>query len=223
LQILTYYWEMLNTRRWENLHSLIIREIEEYRNDAFLWYFVTGVRIKAFFGRLTAYKKKHRLARDVNVSEEAAGGQSKTTMNKSYNGMRSKSDLQRAVKALNLAHHKGLASKSISELVQILTEAAADPDAEDDMDLTNAIAETSELLGDDGTSYFGQTESEYTGMHVVDDAEDDEEEDKIRGIVETGESEDVVVNAERRPHREQKRKTVQKDQNAATKRQRRTK
>ncbi len=98
---------------------------------------MTGVRIKAFFGRLTAYKKKHRLARDVDVPEEAAGGQWKTTMNKSYNGMRSKSDLQRAVKALNLAHHKGLASKSISELVQILTEAAADPDAEDDMDLTN--------------------------------------------------------------------------------------
>jgi hypothetical protein len=144
-------------------------------------------------------------------------------MNKSYNGMRSKSDLQRAVKALKLAHYKGLASKSISELVQILTEAAANPDAEDDMDLTNAIAEISELLGDDGTSYFGPTDSEYTGMHVVDDAEDDEDEETMRGIVETGESEDVVMDAERRTRREQKRKTARKEQSAATKRQRRTK
>jgi hypothetical protein len=202
----------------------IIREIEEYRNDAFVWYFVTGVRIKAFFGRLTAYKKKHRLARDVDVPEEAAGGQSKTNMNKSFNGMRSKSDLQCAVNALNLPHYKGLASKSIPELVQILTEAAADPDAEDDMDLTNAIAETSELLGDDGTSYFGTNNSDYYGMHVVDDAEDDEEEDTMLGTMENVDvvTQDIIVEEERCTSK-QKRKSVQKDACVSIKRRRRNK
>jgi hypothetical protein len=35
----------------------IIREIEAYRNDAFVWYFVIGVRIKAFMGGLQHTKK----------------------------------------------------------------------------------------------------------------------------------------------------------------------
>ena len=47
--------------------------LNQYRNDVFVMYVLTPMRIKGFFGTMLAYKKKHKIAKNTPVPVIAAG------------------------------------------------------------------------------------------------------------------------------------------------------